>query len=114
MTTTNAKITYTKLRSGDWGVRGPAAHVLRGMSVTVTKRSGETKCEVVGRIIWTGQDKRTKTNVSIAEVVKQARARSPRGSRSSCRRCGCADPTCGGSGGGICRGPAFNPCHDCE
>jgi len=49
----NANATYTKLRSGDWGVRveGTAA---KGDTITVTKKSGETKQETVRAVVWTG------------------------------------------------------------
>lgn len=47
--------TYTKLRSGDWGIRldSPAQP---GDVVVVEKKSGERKTEVVGRILRTGDD----------------------------------------------------------
>jgi len=106
-------ITWTKLRDDSWGIRG--AGLIEGETVTVTKRSGQTKSVMVGEIVWTGQDSRTGQQTQIARVSKTQNTQSPQRSRSrSCRRCGCTDPSCGGSGGGICRGPSFNPCHDCE
>lgn len=45
--------TYTKLKTGEWGVRGPVAEVKAGAVVTVTKKSGEAKQETVSRILWT-------------------------------------------------------------
>lgn len=54
MATATAGVTYTKLRDGSWGLRGPAAALKPGASVTVAKRSGETKTETVGRVLWTG------------------------------------------------------------
>lgn len=46
-------ITYTKLKSGDWGMRSNRA-LTPGTSVTVSKASGETKSETVGKLIWSG------------------------------------------------------------
>jgi len=45
--------TYTKLRTGDWGVRieGTAAV---GSAVTVTRRDGQTKTETISRVVWSG------------------------------------------------------------
>jgi hypothetical protein len=44
---------YTKLKSGDWGIRAEGS-LAQGDRVTVTKKSGETKTEVVGQVVWTG------------------------------------------------------------
>lgn len=45
--------TYTKLRSGNWGLR--ADHELRpGSTVTVTTRAGAAKTETVGQHVWSG------------------------------------------------------------
>lgn len=53
---------YTKLKSGDWGVKGPADVVKAGATVTVVKKSGETRQERIGRVVWTG------SGVSIATI----------------------------------------------
>jgi hypothetical protein len=47
------KATYTKLKSGDWGVRIEGA-VKPGAIVTVTKKSGETKSETISKVLWMG------------------------------------------------------------
>ena len=47
-------ITYSKLRDGSWGLRG--AGLVAGASVVVTKKSGETKAVLVGRVLWTSPD----------------------------------------------------------
>lgn len=45
--------TYTKLRSGEWGIR--TTYPINGVrQVQVTKKSGETKNEIAGREIWHG------------------------------------------------------------
>lgn len=49
-----ANITYKQLRDGTWGLAGH--NLVTGTTVTVTKRSGETKREVVGSIVWKGTD----------------------------------------------------------
>lgn len=45
--------TYTKLKSGDWGIRSEQP-IMDGQTVTVRKKSGESKAETVGRVIWSG------------------------------------------------------------
>ena len=49
----NQMTTYSKLKDGSWGVRGSVAEVVAGASVTVNKKSGESKTETVGRVLWT-------------------------------------------------------------
>ena len=46
-------ITYTKLRSGDWGLRSTVA-LRSGEQVQVTKKSGDIKTETVGNAVWKG------------------------------------------------------------
>lgn len=58
--------TYTKLQSGDWGLRGTPSELTAGAVVTVRKSNGETKRETVGRVVWTGN------GVSIATIVSKA------------------------------------------
>lgn len=43
-------ITYRKTRAGEWVAFGPVAEIQAGREVTVTKRSGQTKTELVDRI----------------------------------------------------------------
>ena len=50
MTTT---ITFAKLGNGDWGLRGPSAQLIPMATVTVSKKSGETKQLKVGTVLWT-------------------------------------------------------------
>ncbi len=47
------KATYSKLRDGSWGVRVEGT-VSEGASVTVTKKSGESKSETIRRVLWSG------------------------------------------------------------
>jgi hypothetical protein len=48
--------TYTKLSNGNWGLRiqSGQTRIQSGDSIVVTKKSGETKNEKVGKIVWTG------------------------------------------------------------
>jgi len=46
--------TFTKLRSGDWGVRVEGAVPATGASITVAKRDGSRDTVVVERVLWTG------------------------------------------------------------
>lgn len=95
--------TFTKLSSGDWGVRieGPAPAV--GSTVTVAKRSGATKNVVVSGIVSTGG------GVTVVKI-EEGRARAPRRSygrrsyaapRGLCEDapcCGCCGPVPGYGG----------------
>jgi hypothetical protein len=45
--------TYTKLHDGNWGLRSTDT-LQPGATVTVAKKSGDTKIEAVGRIVWQG------------------------------------------------------------
>lgn len=47
------KATYSKLKSGDWGVRIEGA-VKPGATVEVTKKDGSRKSEIITKVIWTG------------------------------------------------------------
>jgi len=46
--------TYTKLQSGDWGLRSDEP-LTTGAKTTVQKRSGERKPETVGEQVWAGK-----------------------------------------------------------
>lgn len=54
---------YTKLRSGDWGIRVPG-RVKAGDLVNVTKKSGEVITETIDRVIWSG------SGCSLCSVVR--------------------------------------------
>jgi hypothetical protein len=47
--------TYSKLNTGDWGVRIVGGKPNEGERVTVTKKDGTAKAEIVGRVLWSGQ-----------------------------------------------------------
>jgi hypothetical protein len=78
--------TYTKLRSGDWGIRSTET-LSAGMTVQVTKKSGESKTETVDRVIWTGN------GVTLASIARSAApasqgSRRRHGGRYECEECG--------------------------
>ena len=87
--------TYTKLKDGSWGVRVEGT-AKSGQSVTVTKKSGETKSETIGRVLWSGN------GISLCSVGQS----SGNGSHSTHRPGRCAN--CGGA----CD-PKYRRCLDC-
>lgn len=80
---TNAS--YTKLRDGSWGIRVPdALRATAGSVVSVKKQSGETKDEIVDRVLWSGQ------GISLCSIRRSASA-SGGSSRRSGRSYECGD-----------------------
>ena len=57
---------YTKLRSGNWGIRINGA-AQAGDRVTVTTKAGATKSETIARVIWAGN------GVAICAIIDRAR-----------------------------------------
>mgnify|MGYP003394166804 CR=1 FL=1 len=49
---------FTKLGSGEWGVRGPRDVIIPGQRVYVARKGEEPKPVRIGEIRWTGQAKR--------------------------------------------------------
>jgi len=95
--------TYTKLRSGAWGVRGIGAAPNSGDTVTVTKKSGVTDERVIARVVWSGPSRDGAGLAWIAAVEDDGGPRRGRGSRRSSRstyRGMCEDAPCCG-----CCGP---------
>ena len=62
-----ATATYTKLRSGEWGIR-LIGRATEGQMVSVAKKSGETKSETIARVVWTGRDSRSGESVSLCAI----------------------------------------------
>ena len=64
--------TYTKLRSGAWGVRVPEAFLPLELGETarldIRRRSGETDSETV-RCIWRGTSWRAGEDVALCEIL---------------------------------------------
>jgi hypothetical protein len=73
--------TYTKLRTGAWGVRS-TDRISVGQTVTVIKRDGSRKQETIHTIVWTGQ------GITLAALAPKGAAAAPRGQRG--QRTGCA------------------------
>ena len=71
--------TYTKLRTGAWGVRS-TDRLTVGQTVTVEKRDGSRKQETIHTIVWTGQ------GVTLAALAPKgaATAAPARGRRTGC------------------------------
>lgn len=87
--TGTSQITYTKLHSGEWGLRGHG--LSSGTSVTVTKRDGSRKTETVGRILWTGQDGTQLATIGGSSHSHSRASSSPRTRRDGryeCEECG--------------------------
>lgn len=90
-----ADITFTKLRTGDWGLRVTGrGDVAPGDTVAVTKRSGQTELKTVGRVIWRGD------GVVLCSIAngggtprrQQSRQQSRRCDDTRCRECGGYNP----------------------
>lgn len=85
-------VSFTKLRSGDWGIKGDAKFIRSAIdndaTVTVVKRSGEQQIVRPERIIWSGQ------GAAIASIVadRPQRSRSSRRQRPECTECGAHGP----------------------
>jgi hypothetical protein len=89
---------YTKLRSGAWGLRGPSAVITEGADVAVRLKSGKITRQRVGRVLWAGD------GVAIATIARVV----ARGGSAS-EYCGYPCPItkircCSANG----------PCHDCQ
>ena len=73
----NTFATYTKLRTGAWGVRVPEAVETLEPGETrrleVHKRSGMVKSERV-RCFWSGEELRNGSRVALCEIVPAADA----------------------------------------
>lgn len=65
---TTISATYSKLKSGEWGIRVPGA-TREGQTVTVTTKAGAAKTETVARVLWTGN------GVSICAIAQRSRGR---------------------------------------
>lgn len=96
--------TYTKLRSGDWGIRVVGDKPSVGMTISVKKRSGDAKSETVDKVIWSGTDDKTGAKIHLCAIAKKAAQASADG-----YYCGHICPVnkhrCS---------PKYGPCHDCE
>ena len=73
----NTKATYTRLRSGSWGVRVPeaAARLRPGETTTIEvhKLNGQINSETV-RCFWAGDDLTRETRIALCELVPKRSA----------------------------------------
>jgi hypothetical protein len=88
---------YTKLQSGDWGVRVSGTAPAVGATVTVTKRDGTAKVEIVDRVLWagTGRDGQPAALCSIRATPRPSTDRRRRNEDEECEVCGRNKYTCG-------------------
>lgn len=102
--------TYTKLKSGGWGVR-VVGTAKAGDRVTVTTKAGVKKVETVTAVVWSGNGV---TLCAIDQKVKgavterQADAGHGRGRAVRTDCCGYPCPVTGR------RCTPSDPCHDCQ
>lgn len=110
--TTTTTATYTKLKSGAWGIRVAGA-AKKGDRIAVTKKSGERKVETVTAVVWAG-DGVTLCAIDAAAAPgrgmvteRQADAGYGRGRKVRTDCCGYPCPVTG------MRCTPARPCHDC-
>lgn len=73
MNQTQTTVTFSKLRSGGWGVRGPAAAIVVGQTAQVAKRDGTVSTVTVSKVLWTDG------TMSIASILSDRAPRAQRG-----------------------------------
>jgi hypothetical protein len=87
--------TYTKLKSGDWGVRFESPNKPQvGSTITAQTKDGTVKAETIERVLWSGPDSKTGKQIHLCAIRKSERRSSS--SRDSdmvrCRHCGKKTP----------------------
>lgn len=69
--------TYTKLKSGDWGVRVEGGNApTAGAKITVVKKSGESKVETIAKVVWSGN------GVHLCAIGQQVASYTPKAGKS--------------------------------
>lgn len=76
------RATYTKLKSGEWGIR-VEGKVSEGDVITVTKKDGATKSETVEKVVWTGN------GITLCAIRQRDNSRSGGGLRGKWTGCAC-------------------------
>lgn len=87
---------YTKLKSGAWGVRVQGTKPDAGSSVTVRTKAGAEKTETIIEVLWSGADKTSGETVSLCSIAQRARPSNGNGNgggnsygrRYECEDCG--------------------------
>jgi hypothetical protein len=105
-------VTYTKLKDGSWGLRGPVSELQAGR-VTVSKKDGTSKVEVVDSILVTFEDGNGLAKIGRSETSSSRPSNSHghgHGKRTRCRECGGAlkDAPHHRAMGGYCGSCAFD------
>lgn len=93
--------TYTKLKTGNWGIRVNSESVRDGQTVNVTKKSGESKIETISKVLWRGN------GVALCAIGETSRRSN--GGYSSHPRTGCS---CGSREGIIQASDCWTCKHD--
>jgi hypothetical protein len=84
--------TFAKLRDGTWGLRGPVEQMIPGATITVTKKDGSAKSEVIGVIVWKDDEVALATIAPGAIPANASPARLERAANRILREAGC--PAC--------------------
>ena len=93
-------ISYTRLKSGDWGVKGPSGEVREGATVTVIKKNGETKQETIEKVLF------SRDGIALAAIKPRQHTRGG----CACTEQGCCRPRCQCDRMCVCRGGTVFDC----
>jgi hypothetical protein len=99
---------YTKLKSGEWGVKvfTPSQVPDEGQRVQVTTKAGVTKSEWVARVLWSGTDRFANKTVHLCTIQPRIPAASQHsGGGGSWTGCSC---------GSIEGNPRSSDCASCR
>lgn len=79
--------TFTKLKSGEWGIRVVGA-ARPGMTVTVSKKDGTTDTKTIGKVVWSGNGVTICTMGGVSVSGGDRRYSSSRRKVRTCPHCG--------------------------
>lgn len=98
-------MTFTMLRDGSWGVKGPAYLIRQAIendaTVTVSRRGGEQTDAMPAKVLWSGNGMAIATLTDAGRAGGSRRSSSQSSSMGECYECGQ-------------RGPAGRTCHECH
>jgi|SRR5690606_30005325 len=77
--------TWTRLKNGDWGLRGSPQVIKPGREVVVMKKNGERQMVTVGKVVWS--DAKT-ANATVAGQQSQKQEYNGYRRSGGCRGCG--------------------------
>lgn len=103
---------YTKLRDGTWGIRGPLPAPATGQVVSVQTKAGAVKSETVGRVLWTGTDYQGQPAylATIGARPSRGTAKARSGYGCDCEDCHGRCPNCRCDALCVCRGGNIYGC----